>query len=463
MAAVLAVLSGLGPLLLVAALAAPIVAAVVLRPQRGLLLLAVLVPFDGLLLVVDLPAPVAVWKEVLLGFTVAGAVRARLLPGRRSGPVPGWAIALGGMGAVALVGIVASDVTLVRAGVGLKVAFFGAVAGVVAWACPLDGRERDRLVTIFGTVGAFVALVGLWQQVVGPERLHDLGYDYNSVIRFSGSTMRSWSTFNQPFPFAYYLMVTVLLCGSVALARPDRRRNRLLLWLMPVYLAGLAVSVVKGAWLALAVGLVYLAVSTYRRLLHALPAFAGVIAVGLLLGLGSFFVSDSLFIRFDRWAEAPAAVVADPWGSGIGSAGAAAAKAEGLAGGQASSREGRAGTTLLVYQPDNHYVKVGYELGVVGLWLFLLALVSAHATARRASRQPADRGFGAGVAAVVVASAVASLGATFFEIFPLDYLVWLLVGVVSAPEPSRPRRESVAKGLRLRVRLKRPVRVHGWA
>jgi hypothetical protein len=54
------------------AVVAPLGVALTRRPQRGLLVLAALVPFDGLLLLVpDLPALAAGWKEALVLSTLA--------------------------------------------------------------------------------------------------------------------------------------------------------------------------------------------------------------------------------------------------------------------------------------------------------------------------------------------------------------------------------------------------------
>lgn len=428
----LAIERGLGPALLVLAVGAPVLLAVVARPQRGLLLLAALLPFDGLLLVVDVPEAVVAWKEVLLGVTLGAAV---LFPTRLVGVtrrLPGWLVALGLLALLAIVTVPA--MRSVQAAVGMKVAFFGALTGVVAYRCPLDAEERDRLVGIFAAVGVITSLVAIWQQAVGPERLNELGYAYNSVIRFTGPTMRSWSTFNQPFPFAFHLMVVILLCGAVALGDTSRLRNRLLLAAMPLYAVGLATSVVRGAWLATAVGLVHLAVTRHRSMLHLAPVAAAATVVAVVVGVTAFFASDSLTVRFDRWTKVPAVVSASPMGEGIGSAGAAAAKAASLDGGDVRYGDAnREGVDRTVFQPDNHYAKVAFELGVLGLWLFALVLGSAYAVARVAASRPGEEAFGAGVAAVVVAAGFASLGATFFEIFPLDYLVWMLVGVVSVP------------------------------
>ncbi len=306
------------------------------------------------------------------------------------------------------------------------------LTAAVALRCPFEPADRDRLVGILAGTGAVVAAFGLAQQVLGPSRLHELGYDYNSTIRFTGSFMRSWSTFNSPFPFAFFLMLVVLVTGAVALGDTQRLRNRLILAAMPLYVAGLAVAVVRTAWIGLAVGVLLLALTRHRRLLVATPVVVGAVAVLLVVGAGGFFQSASAGDRLSRWQELPATVVAAPFGVGVGSAGAGAAKAGALAGDEITFNPDRVGSATHVFQPDNSYLEVLYEDGVAGLLLFLLALGLLLARARAAARRAGPGGdFGAGVTALVVAAAVASVAANFFEIFPLDYLFWMLAGIVS--------------------------------
>ena len=94
----------------------------------------------------------------------------------------------------------------------------------------------------------------------------------------------------------------------------------------------------------------------------------------------------------------------------------------------------KAATTLglIPYQPDNYYMKVAVELGPIGLWIFVLVLISSGASALRASRvlPGSDGALALGVSASIVAAAVASVVSTYFEIFPLDLYFWLLIGTV---------------------------------
>lgn len=434
-------------LALAATLAVPVLSWIWARPQRGLLVLAALLPFDGLLLLVPAPTAVLAWKETLLLFTALAAFQ----PGHRAAvgrvtvaTLPGWLLAMGLFVTSALVTLAWTP--LFEGIVGIKVAFFAVLMGVVALRCPFEPKDRDRLVTVLAVTGFGAAAYGVVQQLLGPARLNGFGYPYNSVIRFSGPFMRSWGTFNTPFAFGFFLMLVILVCGSVALADTRRLRNQLVLIAMPLYLAGLVTAVVRTAWIGCAVGVCYLAVTRHRSLLRVWPVTAGILLIGLTLGFGAFFQSASATDRLNRWTQLPAQVAAAPLGHGVGSAGAAAAKAVGLSGGTSSFNPNRVGVDKIVFQPDDSYLEVLYEDGAAGLALFATALGAVLVAARRAERQQGrDSAFAGGVTALVIAAAVASVASTFFQIFPLDYMFWLLAGVVSTmglpgrrPEPVRP-------------------------
>lgn len=416
-----AALAGMGVVVGAACLAVPLALALARRPQRGLLALAALTPFDGLLEVVPHPAALVAWKEVLLGAvliaTFLAPAEARGAPGRK---LPPWTLGISALFGLALISAV--GVGSIQALVGLKVGFFYVLTAVAVWRCPFDRRDRDRLITILMVVGFVTSVIGIAQQLMGPERLNDLGYAYNSAIRFSGSFMRSFSTFVQPFGFGFFVMFVLLLALPVAFEDIARRRNKLFLLASPVL--GLAVisTIVRGAWLGLAVGLTYLGARRYRVLVLLLPVAAlGVVALPP-EAASSALSSSSSVERTTGWRTNLHQVTQNPIGLGIGTTGGAAAKTAELTG------EGD------VYQPDNYYMKLALEVGVLGVWLFVLTLMSAFGVSRwqLSTGPPEDRAFAAGVSAVIVASAVASMVATFFEIFPMDLLFWLLVGASAA-------------------------------
>ncbi|HUP68722.1 MAG TPA: O-antigen ligase family protein [Acidimicrobiales bacterium] len=393
------------------------------RPQRGLLVLAALAPFNGLLIIVPHPPALDGWKE---GLVLATLLCTFLAPATARADskerLPGWSPAVIGLVGLAVVSGLA--IGGAQALVGLKVGYFFVLVAVAVWRCPLDGRERDRLVTILMVVGALTAAYGLVQQVLGAGRLNAMGYPYNDTIRFTGGFLRSFSTFNQPFGFGFFLMVVLLVGIPQALSEPRRWRNRVFLLLLPLLGLGLLSSVVRGAWLGAAVGIAYLGAHRYRVLLLLIPLAA--VSVAFLPGefASSALSPSSAEQRTSSWQENIGRVLAHPLGVGVGASGAAAEKVAGPDGAK-------------TYQPDNFYFKILLELGLLGLWLLVLLLVAAFACTRAAAKRLAgrDAALASGVSAMVVAAAAASVVATYFEIFPMDLLFWLLIAVVARCDP----------------------------
>ena len=435
-----AVLTGVWPFVLMLAVLVPIGIVVARRPQIGVLGLAALLPFDGLHYIVPLPGILQGWKEAaVLGLLLATFVcpaEARAPRGRR---LPGWVPAVAAL--FVLAAITVPMVSRTNALIGMRISFFNVLLALVVWRCPLDAKERDRLITIFVSIAFVTALFGIYQQQVGHAVLNSWGYPYNAVIRFTnGFRLRSFSTFNQPFPFAFYLMLTVLLALPQAISDPGRLRNRLFLLSTPVLGLALVFTYVRGAFLGLAIGLLYLAFHRYKVLVALIPL---ALVAFLLLPQGSSFTSattqgQSLGVRTSSWTDRAGQLFTHPIGTGIGTIGAAAEKAQSL--------DAAHPNAPAAFQSDNSYLKVGFELGVIGLWLFIALLVSAFLTGRHAERNVdgLDQDFAVSWSATVLAIMGASLVATYFEMIPMDALFWMMLGIVSTMAPRWHGRDGVA-------------------
>ncbi len=397
---------------------------VVARPQRGIIILVAVLPYDGLLAIAPLPELVAGWKEGLVVLTVAAAV---IAPGTVRAPtrraLPSWVAPVAALALLAVIDVV-------RRGqfeglYGLKILLFFTLAAFALWRCPLGRHERDRLVGSLMVNGVVVACWGLVQQAIGPETLNAWGYEYNTAIRFSGSFLRSFSTFEEPFGYAYFLLVVLAVGIPVALADRRRPRNRLFLWLVPIVVMGMAASVVRGGLLGLAVVIAYLgfrAATPRRALLVAFPlALAAILLVPSSVSEAALS-SSSTGERTSGWTAILPEVADRPFGAGLGSAGAAAEKVATLS-----------DSTESTYQPDNQYVLLAYELGPIATWLQLLLVITAYGAARTAARATSgsDRALADGVAALTLAAGTVSLISTFFEIFPADALWWILIAIVA--------------------------------
>ena len=442
---------GYGLWLLAAAVAVPVVLAVVSRPQRGVLLLAALLPFQGLLDLTNLPNSAWAWKEALaaavLALTFVARPEIKGAPGRA---VPRWTAALVGLMVVAVVS--AAFTPRLQAAFGLKVYFFYTLVALAVWRCPLDAAERDHLVSILMGVGFVTAVYGIAQQVIGQWTLNSWGYVWGTDLRTTGPYLRSFSTFTQPFPFAYFLMLVIILGVSVSMGEPRRRRSRLFFLSLPVLGVALVFTFVRGAWLGTAIGLLYLAFRRHKVLVYGVPL---VVVAFLFVPGGSFSTSAfdpaSLNERTTGWQRRMDVLFEAPLGLGTGATGAARERAElqeagfersGLKWPEAATRD---------YQPDNWYVKVAFELGVLGLWLWIVLMVSMLVWSRRveARVEGHDRDLVVAFGAFLLAAMVVSLVSTFFEIAPMDGYFWMLVGVVA----------TIAPALKARAPSRIPLRV----
>jgi hypothetical protein len=402
--------------------------------------LVAIVPFDGLLLLRPELQQLSIWKfPVVLGVLAATFVTpaARAAAGRRRPPWVPVALALVGIGLVSAV-----VVGGFQGFTGFRLDFFYGLVAWTAWRCPLNKRERDQLVTILMITGTLSALWGLAQQVIGPDRLHALGYEYNEAIRFTGSIMRSFGTFGNPFGLGFFLMVVLLVAVPHVLENPHRLRNQLFAFASPICVLALLATVVRGAYLGLGLGLAFLAWHRYRALLVLIPL--GIIAA-LLLPPEAFSGSSSVD-RATGWRTQLPVVMSHPFGLGIGATGSAAEKASAQeAAGSALATPMSVEFDRKVYQPDNYFVKTLLELGPIGLWLLLLLFAGLFVHLREAARlaDGDDGAFIHGVEALVIAAIAGSMVATYFELFPVDMLTWLLIGQATAMAAERPAKDQM--------------------
>lgn len=423
---------------LLGAVAVPAALVVMRRPQAGILLLAALVPYDGLLVILPLPSAARDWKEVLvlivLAASFAAPAQARAGARRR---LPGWAPAVAGLLALGLVS--GAAVGGLQAITGLRIYYFYLLLSWAIWRCPLGGRERDRLVTIFMVNGVITAVYGVAQEAIGAGRLAALGYPYNVTIRFTHGYVRAFSTFPYQSPFGYFLMVVILLGLAAALDNPRRPRNAIFLVSLPVMATGLFFTFERGAWLGLTGGLLYLAVRRYRIMLFAVPLLALGLAFIPASARSGSFASSSLTERTTNWQTHVIQVATHPLGHGIGASGAAAAKVaqlQALAAGQSSSSASASGNAT--YEADDQYLGTAYDLGILGLWFLALLMIAAGRVSHLRARRP-GRGedtLAAATTAVVIGYALGSTVAVIFEMFPMDVIWWLLITTVAAGEPA---------------------------
>ncbi|WKD57211.1 O-Antigen ligase [Corynebacterium capitovis DSM 44611] len=408
------------------------------RPQTAVLCFLSLVPFHGLLTI--FPVTSSFWKELAVLAILAGSFIAQ--PASDAGHYRAflpWArplailIPFGVMSGVIVHGLWSFFP--------IKIAFFYLLLVFIIWRYPFTQRDKDRLISVLLITGTITAIYGLLQQMVGGERLVEMGYTWGEQVRTTGPLLRSFGTFNQPFPFGLYLMVALLAGTSSALLEPRRLRSRLFWPASLVMGAGLVFSVVRASYIGLFIGLIVLGVTQHRRVFKAVQIVAGIGIAALVVVLSVFSSSSSIQAlssssslqqRITHWAESFQLVLSHPLGTGLGNTGSAAQKTG-------------PGIDVLnpPYQPDSQYLKILIELGLPGMALYVAVVAFMIWSMRQLLRQlptsSIDYAFVCIALAATTAACISAVFATYLEIFPLDILFWVLPAIACCAPQTRSR------------------------
>jgi len=244
---------------------------------------------------------------------------------------------------------------------------------------PVSRAESFRqLAATFSWAGLFVGLYGIYQYVSPPE--WDIAWVNNANLASVGVPepfgLRVFSTLNSPDTAAFFFVFVILL----NLYKLDVRRP-LTLASITVCVAALALTSVRSAWLAAAVGVVTFLAVTPRRGRPA-AALGAIAVVSVILGLnapallGYRDVTTQIIARFNTLSDVQSDVSADdrrretadaarsgfeePLGMGLGTVG-------------TSTKLGGRGSITL----DNGFLARFVEMGIAGFVAYLVALIGA--------------------------------------------------------------------------------------
>lgn len=409
------------------------------------------------------------WKEALLAAALASvafdALRQRRLP-FRPGPVD-W-LALGFAALVFLYAVIPQGALGGHAGA--KAVFYGLRHDLTFVAAYFLGRsvvvsrpELRRLgwavagaaaaVAAWGLVEVYAVPIEWWRHSGAVGYFHrELGFDYHGPAGLpenfafntnDGLFRRLVSTFVSPLATGYMLVVALLLLA------PMRRRPVLVGGLAAVTAAGLLWTFSRSSLVALAGGLVVLAVAARRR--WPLPAAAAV--VGVAIGFAAlfphvaprthWFPSDlpyqeaqarekgplpagsglkqtaslgepSIRSHLNSLRDGIETVAKHPQGYGLGNAGATA------------ERFG-----VPVKAGESNYTELGVETGLAGALVFIawsLALLAGLVRGARRAEDGTVRWASAGVAAALAAVLALAVQTDVIGVPWLAYVLWWLAG-----------------------------------
>jgi hypothetical protein len=314
---------------------------------------------------------------------------------------------------------------------------------VVGTVLPQARRTLRWAMASLVTTGVFVALTGIAQQAIGPDRLVQMGYSYTLQVRSINDRLRSFGTMDESFAYAGFLLLAIVAILVWY------RRSIVLGAAGVVICVGLAFAQVRTS-LVIAIALIGLWLArSHRPTVAAFSIAVAVTAAAAILIWSSsgteartVRAGPSLFLTINGRTEGWKIVLDDPrtWavGKGVGKIGVAAERATY----SVSRRERERNQASAV---DSGYFGLIADVGFVGLVIFLALAARLYNLARRAL----DRGSTAGWLAIafLVVILLDAVTRDSFTGFPTAFLGMFLVGLslaAAAEEEAEAEPASVA-------------------
>lgn len=313
---------------------------------------------------------------------------------------------------------------------------------------------NDREMVVFQKslviISIFIALYGLKQfffMSAIDYRMIEMA-SASPTTYLMGGWVRPFSTLPGPFHLGLYLVVVSLLLLAQLMLKYGRFSTRVsILFVLVLHLVVLFFTRTKGNWVGFIAGIVVLMILKTRRPLKLSIQLAGIALAGLLVAAAilavapdnTFKVLDDAIIAVTNPLEAPTflyrvqlweeiivpALRENPFfGYGTSSAG------EGLS-------NLYQGTDSIHFPSHNLYLKVFLELGLAGLFLFLVIVAGSLWHGWRFIQRQQTMPLGIRLAqywgiAAVVAFLVAGLVIPTLDAYPANYYFWLLLGLISS-------------------------------
>jgi O-antigen ligase len=303
---------------------------------------------------------------------------------------------------------------------------------VITLILPLSAQWVRRIVPALLIVGAIVSLFAIFQVFV-------LGYPFlqryfavngylPTALSFAGGTFpRAIGTFFSPNQLSLYLTFLILLGMNLALRLPRWRWPTLAL--VGLLSIALLLTVSRSGWVALLAGVIFSGLIWRRKGIFVLPLLVLVLVavpLGLALDLDRYLVrtvslSDpSAAYRLDINQRNLETVLENPFGIGLG-----------LVGGRALNTR-ILGDNAQLYNSESYYLQTAMELGIPGLLLFLILIMSCGYTVYDTIFRLRDRyavALAVGACACVVAAMTHAFFIAEFQDLTVASYLWFLVGL----------------------------------
>jgi hypothetical protein len=285
-----------------------------------------------------------------------------------------------------------------------------------------------------------IALYGLKQEFLGLNSWEHAWLDISLTHVIYGK-VRVFSTLGSADDLGMHMAISIVLALAVTFHLQDRRVRLICLAMVPLFIAVILYTLTRGAYLAVFVGVLALALITRSRaLLVSLPIAAGLIIGWYQLSQDSLVANrlatvfspeqDASFtIRQGYLQDYMPLVLANPFGLGPATSGRQGGVLLAAGGVDPALIDSLAGVPT-----DNYYFRIALENGWTGLVFFIGLLGTVGWVGLRiylAARDPLLRCVAAAILASYAAMAVASVSNNYFAAVDLKLFFWFSMGILA--------------------------------
>jgi O-antigen ligase len=286
-----------------------------------------------------------------------------------------------------------------------------------------DERLLDRFMQLMVVSAVLIALWGMIEYIF---RIENTRWNH-AKDRYQ---FRIVSIFSNPNALAGYLNMMLAFTGAFVLFLKDKKLRLLYLAASLPILAALLLTFSRGAWIGLLLmGIMYIWFWNKKWLL-ALPILGGlspfILPSNVLNRIKALFDPEyyrmsSEYGRISFWTEAYNRMMDNPlFGVGMGSFGDSVAW-----------RHNMPFATWV----DNHYLKIGAEIGLLGLFAFLFLLGALFYLAYRGFKQAEgdkERAYFMGICGVLVVMVTQNVTASIWEALNTGVYYYSFIGLLFA-------------------------------
>lgn len=289
-----------------------------------------------------------------------------------------------------------------------------------------DKKLLDRFMNIVIISAVLIAIVGLVQYVFQIEMR------WKAVQKDTG-TFRIVSVFGNPNAFAGYLNMILAFTVPLVLFVKDKKTKLLYLAASLPIFAALLLTFSRGAWIGFFFMVVYVVWNWNKKWLLALPVLGAIspFAIPYLpqaivdrisaLFDPEYFRMSSEYGRISFWTEALIKMKENPiFGAGMG-----------MFGDSVPDRHNIPFSTWV----DNHFLKIGAEIGIIGMVAFIIILVVlfrlAHGLSKRAETDK-EKAYALGIAGVIIVMATQNVTASIWEALAPTVYYYMFIGMLFA-------------------------------